>query len=56
VSIGVLFQGSAPNADSATQAKITTNATGGAAGPGGKPGTNDGKAGVVAPIKDVAQL
>ena len=46
VSVGVLYKGSAPTVDSATQSAITTASTGGAKGAGGASGTNDGIDGV----------
>ena len=55
VSIGVLYKSAAPVLDAPTQSAITTG-TPGAAGPGGIAGTNDGKSGVAAPVKDVATL
>ncbi len=55
VSIGVLYQGTTPTLDAATTGAITTGALGGA-GTGGTAGTNDGKAGVKADVKDVATL
>jgi hypothetical protein len=55
VSIGVLYKGATPVLDTPTQGAITTG-TLGTAGAGGIAGTNDGKSGVAAPVKDVATL
>jgi hypothetical protein len=45
ISVGVLYKGNTPTVDSATMGAITLG-TAGAKGVGGKPGTNDGIAGV----------
>jgi hypothetical protein len=55
VSIGVLYQGTMPTLDSATTGAISTGVLG-AAGTGGAAGTNDGKGGAKADVKDVATL
>lgn len=55
VSIGVLYKGTKPAVDAATDAAISVGAAGDK-GLGGAPGVNDGPAGVAEKVKDVSTL
>lgn len=55
ISVGILYKDKAPVVDAPTTSSITVGTEGGA-GPGGKPGVNNGRAGTSAKLKDAAQL
>lgn len=53
VSVGILYEGTAPTIDNATQGATTVAPSGGAKGTGGAPGMNDGVDGVAQSMLEV---